>query len=297
MNLHRNHSPVSFTALLIYLLAGLLGNLGGNCSYSQEKPDNKAASAPASKVAAAPGKLSLPGESFTILDRPAFVFIPEAAKRSSPQPWIFYAPTLPAYPDEAERWMHQSFLDAGIAVAGVDVGEAYGSPASHDAFNALYEELTTKRGFAKKACLFGRSRGGLWVSSWAIAHPEKVAGIIGIYPVYDFRTYPKLEAAAPAYGLTSQELDQRSREFNPVERINVIAKAKIPVTIIHGDQDVVVPLEPNSGELKKAYQAEGCEELVNLIVAPGQGHSFWEGFFREPSLVQFAIERARAGAK
>ena len=96
----------------------------------------------------APGKLSLPGEVFTVSDRPAFVFLPEEPKRSNPQPWIMYAPTLPAYPDEAERWMHESFLAAGIAVAGVDVGEAYGSPLSHPAMNALYEELTSNRGFA-----------------------------------------------------------------------------------------------------------------------------------------------------
>jgi pimeloyl-ACP methyl ester carboxylesterase len=289
--------PVSVSPLLASLIAGMLISLGLGHAYSQEKSEDKSVSGTASKAFTAPGKLSLPGDTFTILDRPAFVFMPEEAKRSSPQPWIFYAPTLPAYPDEAERWMHQSFLDAGIAIAGVDVGEAYGSPASHSAFNALYEELTTKRGFAKKACLFGRSRGGLWVSSWAIAHPEKVSGIIGIYPVYDFRTYPKLEAAAPAYGLSSQELDRRSKEFNPVEKISVLARAKIPVTIIHGDQDVVVPLEQNSAELSRVYKAEGCGELVTLIVAPGQGHSFWEGFFREPRLVQFAIERARAGAK
>lgn len=249
------------------------------------------------KTVTTPGKLALPGESFSVLNRPAFVYLPDESKRSSPQPWIFYAPTLSAYPDEAERWMHQSFLDAGIAVAGVDVGEAYGSPDSHAAFNALYDELTKARGFATKACLFGRSRGGLWVSSWAIAYPEKVAGIIGIYPVYDFRTYPKIEAAAPAYGLSSQELERRAKEFNPVERLSVIARAKIPVTIIHGDQDTVVPLEQNSAQLLQAYQTEGCEELVNLIVAPGQGHSFWEGFFKEPRLVQFAIERAREGTK
>lgn len=297
MTLNRFLPLGSCPVLLVGVLTGLLGGFAVNRSCAQENSSKTTANAPAPKAASAPGKLSLPGDNLTILDRPAFVFMPEDSKRSSPQPWIFYAPTLPAYPDEAERWMHQSFLDAGIAIAGVDVGEAYGSPTSHRVFNALYEELTTKRGFAKRACLFGRSRGGLWVSSWAIAHPEKVAGIIGIYPVYDFRTYPKLESAAPAYGLSSQELDQRSKEFNPVERLGAIAKAKIPVTIIHGDQDVVVPLEPNSGKLKEAYQAEGCEELVDLIVAPGQGHSFWEGFFRGPRLVQFAIERARAGAK
>jgi pimeloyl-ACP methyl ester carboxylesterase len=247
-------------------------------------------------VAAPPGKLQLPGETFTVHERPAFVFLPAEEKRTTPQPWIFYAPTLPAYPDEAERWMHERFLAAGIAVAGIDVGEAYGSPASHAAFDALYDELTKNRGFAPKACLFGRSRGGLWVSSWALARPERVAGIIGIYPVYDFRTYPGLERAAPAYGMTLEELMARNDELNPVARLKNLAEADIPVALIHGDQDVVVPLKPNSGELVRQYELAGRKDLVKLIVLEGQGHNFFRGFFESQELVDFAIARARAGA-
>lgn len=243
------------------------------------------------------GRLELRGEQWTIGGRPAFVYMPEAAKQSQPQPWIFYAPTLAQYPDEAERWMHEQFLAAGVAVAGIDVGEAYGSPTSHAAFDAFYSELTERRGFAPKACLFGRSRGGLWVSSWALARPDHVAGMIGIYPVYDFRTYPGLAKAAPAYGLSPDQLDERRVEFNPVENIERLAQAGIPVTIIHGDDDKVVPLAQNSAELKRRYEMVGAEDLVTLIVAKGQGHSFWPGFFREQKLVDFAIQRARIGAE
>jgi hypothetical protein len=117
-------------------------------------------------------RLVLPGINFTVEGRPAFIFLPPEEKRANPQPWIFYAPTLPGYPDGAERWMHEQFLAAGIAVAGVDVGEAYGNPKSHAIFDALHRELMEKHGFAPKPCLFGRSRGGLWVSSWAIANPN-----------------------------------------------------------------------------------------------------------------------------
>jgi alpha-beta hydrolase superfamily lysophospholipase len=241
-------------------------------------------------------RIGLPGESLTIANNQAFLFLPDKAKMASPQPWIFYCPTLPQYPDEAERWMHERFLEAGIVVAGIDVGEAYGNPKSHEAFNALYEELVNKRGFAKKPCLFGRSRGGLWVSSWAIANPQRVAGIVGIYPVFDFRTYPKLEKAAPAYGLSPEELGKRSAELNPIERIEQLAKAKIAFTIIHGDSDVVVPLKENSAELLRRYEAAGAKELVTLIIAKDQGHSFWEGFFHEQAIVDFAIAKSKSGA-
>jgi len=253
-------------------------------------PKKKAAAAP-------PARLVLPGEDFVIEGRPAFVFLPPESKRSTPQPWIFYAPTLPAYPDEGERWMHEQFLAAGIAVAGVDAGEAYGSPKSHALFDALYRELTEKRAFAKKPCLFGRSRGGLWVSSWAITNPDRVAGIIGIYPVFDFRTYPGLTNAAPAYGLTPTELEARVDEFNPIARIEILAKALVPVALIHGDVDKVVPLQENSAEFVRRYKNAGAKSLVKLIVLEGQGHNMFEGFFHSQELVDFAIARARAGAR
>ena len=142
-------------------------------------------------------KLILPGESFLLAGRPAFILLPPEAKRQKPQPWIMYAPTLPAYPDSHEKWMHEQFLDAGVAVAGIDAGEAYGSPHGQKLMTALYDELTGNRGFAARPCFLGRSRGGLWISSWAIANSEKVAGIAGIYPVFDLRTYPGVARAAP----------------------------------------------------------------------------------------------------
>jgi alpha-beta hydrolase superfamily lysophospholipase len=193
--------------------------------------------------------------------------------------------------------MHEQFLVAGVAVAGVDVGEAYGSPKSHVVFDALYRELTGKRGFASKPCLFGRSRGGLWVSSWALKDPSRVAGIIGIYPVFDFRTYPGITNTAGAYGLTPDELAARADELNPIARVETLAKANVPAVLIHGVSDRVVPLKENSAEFVRRYKEAGAESLVNLIVLEGQGHSYFEGYFHSKELVDFAIERAKAGAE
>lgn len=238
----------------------------------------------------------LPGETLEVAGRPGFILLPPQELRRIPQPWVMYAPTMPAYPDQHEGWMHERFLAAGLAVAGIDAGEAYGSPQGQALMSALYEELTLKRGFAAKPCLFGRSRGGLWVSSWAIAHPDRVAGIAGIYPVFDLRSYPGLEKAAPAYGLTPQALEDNLAELNPIARIDILAKARIPICIIHGDQDVVVPIERNSAALADRYRQFQAESVVALIIATGQGHNFWEGFFQSQPLVDFVIDRAKSGA-
>jgi pimeloyl-ACP methyl ester carboxylesterase len=258
--------------------------------------DEQLSAGPPGDRTGAPPKLALPSETFTVEGRPAFVLLPPAAGRTNPQPWIFYAPTLPGYPDEAERWMHEQFLAAGVAVAGIDIGEAYGSPKGRALFDALYRELTERRGFAPKPCLFGRSRGGLWTSSWAIANPSRVAGLIGVYPVFDFRTYPGITNAAPAYGLAPSELAARAAELDPIERIGVLAKAGIPVTLLHGNTDQVVPIKQNSEEFVRRYREAGVGSLARLIVIEGQGHNFYEGFFHSQELVDFAIVRARAGA-
>ena len=76
-------------------------------------------------------------ENFTVAGRPAFAFLPEEGRRTRPQPWIFYAPSLPP-------------------------------------------------------------------------------------PVFDFRTYPGIQKAAPAYGLMAGELEMRMAELNPVSRLDVL---------------------------------------------------------------------------
>ena len=253
---------------------------------------------PAERKAEPRKHLLLPGEVFSVDGHTAFLFTPaegEALPAGAAKPWILYAPTLPPYPDEAERWMHERFTKAGVAVAGVDTGESYGSPAAVKATEKLHAEMV-RRGYSPRPALLGRSRGGLWASAWAIAHPELTAGLGGIYPVYDWRTYPGADKAAAAYGLSPEALLARAAELCPIERIDVAAKAGVPVCIIHGDVDEVVPLGPNSGRLESRYGETGKGDLVRLIVAEGQGHNFWEGFFRCQELVDFLVERARAGA-
>jgi arylsulfatase A-like enzyme/pimeloyl-ACP methyl ester carboxylesterase len=239
----------------------------------------------------------LGGKSFLLNGRHAFLMSPEKAfDGTGGKPWIFYGPTLPGTPDKAESWMHQQFLEAGIAIAGIDVGEGYGSPHAFPHFEGLYRHMV-QQGYSKKPALLGRSRGGLWVSSWAIRHPDRVAGIGGIYPVYDYTTYPGVNRAATVYGVTPEELLAQQEKLNPIKRAGTLAKAGIPVFIIHGTDDKVVPIGPNSEALEKAYSANNAADLIHVIKAEGQGHSYWPGFFTCQQLVDFLIEKSKVGAQ
>jgi pimeloyl-ACP methyl ester carboxylesterase len=245
----------------------------------------------ASRAADPPAKaLPLPGEVFAVEGRTAFVIPPAPGTERKPTPWVWYAPTLPNLPGGAERWMFERFTRAGIAIVGIDVGESYGSPEGRGLYTALYRELTEKRGFAPKAVMLGRSRGGLMTLAWAVENADKVAGFAGVYPVCNVASYPGVKRAAGAYGMTPEALEADLARHNPIDRLDALARVGVPLFAIHGDVDQVVPLELNSGEMKKRYQALGGP--MELIIPAGQGHNMWEGFFQCQELVDFVIARA-----
>lgn len=237
-------------------------------------------------------KLPLPGEVFRVEDRTAFIIFPTKVLPDIPTPWVWYAPTLANLPGTEERWMFERFMHSGIAIAGIDVGESFGSPDGRKLYSALYRDLTEKRGFSARPILLGRSRGGLMTLAWAAENPDKVGGFAGIYPVCNIASYPGLSQAAGAYRLTTEELTRHLAEHNPVDRLALLAKANVPLFAIHGDVDRVVPLEANSGEVSKRYHSLGGK--MKLIVPQGQGHNMWPGFFQCPELVEFVVTHAIA---
>jgi hypothetical protein len=236
--------------------------------------------------------LPLPGEVFFVEDCTAFVILPPPERRlaNRPIPWVWYAPALSGLPEARESWMFERFLSAGIAVAGVDVGESYGSPTGRDRYSALYRELVEHRGFSRKPALLARSRGGLMLYNWAAEHPGSVGCIAGIYPVGDLRSWPGLEKACGAYRMTKEQLAGKLVEHNPIDRLAPLAKAKVPIFHIHGDADQLVPLDANSGTVSRRYRELGGS--MRLRVAPGQGHNLWDGFFQCLELVEFVIAHA-----
>ena len=246
---------------------------------------------PATKDKPAKKSLPLDGETLTVAGCEAFLIPPRGSTSEGPTPWVWYAPTLPGLPSDAERWMFERFTAAGIAVAGIDVGESYGSPDGRAKYTALYDTLVNKRALSPKPVLLGRSRGGLMLFCWACENAHKVGGIAGIYPVCDIRSYPGIEKAAAAYQMTADELQSQLSRHNPPDRLEGLALAKVPLFAIHGDVDTVVPLENNSGLLATRYAA--LSGKMELVVPKGQGHNMWPGFFECQELVAFVVRCAR----
>jgi pimeloyl-ACP methyl ester carboxylesterase len=210
---------------------------------------------------------------FEVDGRPVLVVAPKEAAPG--KPWVWHGEFFghkPA-PDIA-------LLGSGFHIVYMSVPDMLGCPDAVKHWDAFYEELTGKHGFAKKAALVGLSRGGLYCYNWASANPEKVACIYGDAPVCDFKSWPGGRGKGKGsdrdwklvLGKYHFEDDAAALAYtgNPVDSLAPLASAGVPLLHVFGDADDVVPWEENTGLIAERYQALGGE--IQLIRKPGVGH-------------------------
>ncbi len=227
----------------------------------------------------------LPRTVVTIGAHKAFIILPAKPAADGTKPWVWYAPTIGGHPNRTNEWLFRPLVEKGFAVCGIDVGESYGSPAGRKVYADFHAYVTREYNLDEKASLLAQSRGGLMLYSWAAENPDKVQCIAGIYPVCDLRSYPGLENAAPAYGMSPAELEKQLAEHNPIDRLAPLAKAGVPILHLHGDADAVVPLERNSQVISDRYQALGGK--IELVVVIGKGHAEIPEFFQSQRMLEF----------
>jgi pimeloyl-ACP methyl ester carboxylesterase len=180
------------------------------------------------------------------------------------KPWIW----------RARFWGHEpqtdkALLRRGFHVVYANVAGLWGSPKAVKRWDAFYKYLVESQGFDKKAVLEGMSRGGLIIYNWAAQNPEKVHCIYADAPVCNFNSCPAInKAIMSAYGLTQEQA--KAYTGNPIDNLNALAKANIPLLHVVGDADTVVPVSENTAIIEKRYKALGGH--IQVIHKKDVGH-------------------------
>ncbi len=230
-------------------------------------------------------------EIFEVDGRKAFLYA--APKPAAGKQWLWYAPTLNGVSLFGRKMYFEALMKAGISIAGYDLGEVRGSPASTAKFTLFYDEMV-KRGYSAKPILLGQSRGGVMTLAWAFRNPGKLKAWVGIYPVCNLASWPLRNSKAQTladFAMPEDQLVARLSEFNPVDNLKSLIASKVPMFAVHGDSDVVVPYELNTGLLKERYEAGGGSIQVRII--PGEGHKVGPSFFECPELIDFVLAHAK----
>ncbi len=198
--------------------------------------------------------------------RNAIVVVPK--QEAVGKPWLWRGEFFGAFPS-----VDQALLKQGYHVVYLNCANTFGSPDTLQRWNDFYDVLTKKYGFSTKPVLLGMSRGGLYVYRWAAQRPDCVGAIYGDAPVCDIKSWPGGKGTgkgAPGewkrflqvYELTEEQA--LAWKGNPIDLLEPIAKAKIPIIHVNGATDDVVPVSENSDILKERYQKlGGMIEVIN----------------------------------
>lgn len=208
----------------------------------------------------------------------AFCFITQPKSNAPSKPWVWRT-SFPDYHAEVDL----ELLRNGWAVGYIECLDMLGSDASLNLMDHFYNEMTDRRGFCKKPALEAVSRGGLHAYRYAARHPERIACIYADVPVMDLKSWPlawpdskkETQDALRHYSFMD-EAALRAYRGNPVDLLEPIAKAKIPLRHVISLNDKVVPPEHNTLEAKRRLEALG-HTMKLVTVKEGnaaEGHQF-----------------------
>lgn len=107
--------------------------------------------------------------------------------------WCWKAEFFEAFPT-----FELAMLEQGYYLVYITVGNTFGCPDALKHWDAFYRELTTRYGFARRAILFGLSRGGLYIYNWSVRNTDKVGCLYADNPVCDFKSWPGGKESARA---------------------------------------------------------------------------------------------------
>lgn len=228
-----------------------------------------------------PGKVSMWNgfnrHDFQVDGHNAIVVVP--AKPLPGRPWAWRGEFFGAFPNADIE-----LVKAGWHLAYISVPNLFGAPKAMASWEKFHQVLVNDHGLHAKPGLIGLSRGALYCMAWAAAHPEQTLAVYLDNGVCDFKSWPggkpkgfgtgqgsaaEWQNVLKAFGFKN---DQEAVAYrgNPVDNLDALAKAKIPLLLVYGDSDKVVPHKENSEIVYERYKALNAP--VERIVKPGLDH-------------------------
>ena len=209
---------------------------------------------------------------FTFKENEAILVLPKTPAEG--KPWVFRAEFFGDFPSADIALCKQ-----GYHIAYVKNSNKFGCDEALEVMRDFHDYLVSQYGLNEKTVLFGFSRGGLYSVNYAHKYPERVAVIYLDAPVLNILSWPAGMGEARGnekewmlckqwYGLTNGTA--LSFRGNPMDKAEVLAKQNIPIIIVCGDADKVVPYSENTQIFAQKYKAAGG--TITVIVKPGVDH-------------------------
>lgn len=203
---------------------------------------------------------------FKVDGREAIVVVPRQARAGNP--WVWRPAFFDSFPGA-----DIALLKEGFYVVYYDLTHLYGSPRAMKLGSDFYKYMTSRWGLSPKVTLEGISRGGLFSLNWAAENTEKVACVYIDAPVCDVFSWPGRNHPLWPDLLQEWKLSDEAMKFfsgNPIDHLEPIARAGIPVFSVCGQADTDVPYIRNMEIVRKRLLELGG--IAQVILKPGVAH-------------------------
>lgn len=194
-------------------------------------------------------------------------------KESAPgNPYLWRTEFFGAFPS-----VDLSMLEQGYAVAYYRISDLYGGPEAVGLMERFQPFLQERYGLSAQAILLGFSRGGLYALHYAARYPERIAALYLDAPVVDIYSWPGgffSGEGSPSEWEDCKALWSGISHEAYLKKVNQAAEKlsawSIPLIIVAGAKDTVVPYNENGLLLQRVY--EKAPALFQLIMKPECGH-------------------------
>ncbi len=157
-------------------------------------------------------------------------------------------------------------LANGFHLAYLENRNRWGSDVDHDARIRFADYLKKEYGLSHKFVPVGMSCGGIHSVNFASRYPDRVSVLYLDAPVLNFLSCPMgfgigtelgggWKELQEAYGFTISTL--LTYRDHPLDRIPTLIAHRIPVALVYGDSDTLVPYIENGKHLEDRYLEAG----------------------------------------
>lgn len=226
---------------------------------------------------------------FDFMDRKAVLIFPEEENRCNK--WLLKTEYFDAFPK-----LEIEMVKRGWHLAYVSNVTRWCLDEDLDIKKAFAEYLIKEYGLAQKCVPVGMSCGGMIAVKFAAKYPEHIASLYLDAPVMNLLSCPcglgeagddMYQEFCNATGMTVKEL-LNYRE-HPVDKVPVLLAHKIPVILVYGKDDMIVPYDENGAVFERYYTDNGG--VLEVIGKENCGHHP-HGLEDSTPIVEFILKHA-----
>ena len=142
---------------------------------------------------------------------------------------------------------------------------------------AFVEFISKEFSLSEKCVPVGMSCGGMYAVKLAAIIPEKIAGLYLDAPVINLLSCPcalgvaKISLYDEYFELTGRTISEMlSYRDHPFDKLPILLKNNLPIVLVAGDSDGVVPYCENGALVEKYYTENGGD--IKVFIKPGCDH-------------------------